>query len=153
MKVEQFLQPGLWHFLVNGLCSLKECLHRHFRSCEPTTPINHHFILTYGDVVEHLARALGGPAVNLPLLHIVEEVILESVPTEALGARTDRPAVLSIRIPPADIEPVLPGFPDIILELLELLFAHHLAVVRIPHDTNDGDDSHSLTRTYLTYSR
>jgi hypothetical protein len=32
------------------------------------------------------------------------------------------------------------------------LFAHHLAVVRIPNDTNDGD-IHSLARTYLTYSR
>ena len=105
--------------------------------------------LTYGDVVEHLAGALGGPAVYLPLLHIVEEVVLESVPAETLGARTDRSTVLPIRIPPADIEPFLPGLPDIVLKLLKLLLAHHLAVVRIPHDTN----SHSLGRTYLTYSR
>ena len=149
MKVEQFLQPGLLHFLVIGLCSVKECLHRHLRSCEPTTPYHHHLTLTYGDVVEHLARALGRPAVNLPLLHIVKEVVLESVPAETLGARTDRPAVLPIRIPPADIEPVLPGLPDIVLKLLKLLLAHHLAIVRIPHDTN----SNSLGRTYLTYSR
>jgi hypothetical protein len=149
VKPEQFLQPGLWHFLVNGLCSLKECLHRHFRSCEPTTPYHHHLTLTYGDVVEHLARALWSPAVYLPLLHIVEKVVLESVPAETLGARTYRTAVLPIRIPPADIEPVLPGLPDIILKLLELLLAHHLAVVRIPHDT----EIQLLGRTYLTYSR
>jgi hypothetical protein len=33
------------------------------------------------------------------------------------------------------------------------LLAHHLAVVRIPHDTYDGYDSYSLVRTYFTYSR
>jgi hypothetical protein len=146
VKVEQFLHPGLLHFLVNGLCSVKECLHRHLRSYEPTTTYHHDLTLTYGDVVEHLAGALGGPAVNLPLLHIVEEVVLESVPAETLGARADSPAVLSIRIPPADIESVLSGLPDIVLKLLELLLAHHLAVVRIPHDTKIGQ---LLTRSNL----
>jgi hypothetical protein len=93
-------------------------------------------LLTYWHIIEHLASAFGCSAVYLPLLDVVEEVILVSVAAKALRSWSYRSAIISVSIPPRDIEPVLSCLSDIILELLELFLTHHLASICISDDAN-----------------
>lgn len=86
-----------------------------------------------GDVLKHLANALGRPAVDLALFNVVEEVVLVPVPAETRRLWAYCPTVRPFRVPPLHVQSVLPRIPDVLLELLELLLTHHLPPVRVPH--------------------
>ncbi len=91
--------------------------------------------ITYWDIVKHLASAFRCSAVDLPVLDVIEEVVFESVTTEALRGWTDSPAVLAFTVPPRNVEPVLSCFSHIVLKLLKFLFIHHLASIGVSYDT------------------
>ena len=59
--------------------------------------------LTDGHVIEHLADAFCRPTIDLSVLHVIEEVVLVSMATEAHGGRPYRSAVLAFSVPPGDI--------------------------------------------------
>ena len=93
------------------------------------------FFLTYRHVSEHFAWALSGSAFYLSVLNIVEVVLFVPVAAETLRCRTDSPAVLSLRVSPADIKPVFPGFSDVLLELFEFFFAHNFTSIGVSNDS------------------
>lgn len=129
------LHPGRRHFLFPlGSCSWQECLHRHFKSWDPTMYQSYikvkiiSCVLTDRYITEHFTFALfisiHCPAINLPTLNIVKVVLLVSVATETLTSRPDGLAVLSMWVPPVDIKPILSGFLDLLLEFLKFLLTH-----------------------------
>ncbi len=88
-----------------------------------------------GDILEHLTDALGRPAVDLPVYHIIKVVVLEPVAAEALGGGADGPAVQAVLVPPVDIESILAGTSHILLVFFKFSFGHHFAAICIANDT------------------
>lgn len=91
------------------------------------------------NVAKHLAAALAvvsvGATVDLPSLYVVREVVLIAMPTEALGSRPNRAAVLSIfQVAPVHVQAIFAGLSHLGLIRFKLGFIHGDAPVGVPHN-------------------
>ena len=111
----------------------------------------HGLYLTDRNIIKHFAWAFRCAAVDLPLNDIIKEVFFEPMPTKALRAGPYSPAVLPLTVPKHHIQPILSGISDLLLELFEFLFVHHLSTIRVSHDASNVKTLFFLN--YLTYSR
>ena len=76
------------------------------------------------NVLEHFAITLGRTVVstiNLFGFNVVEEMVFVSMPAKTLTGRTYRFAINTIRIPPFDVQTILPGSFDIFLKFFIFL--------------------------------
>ena len=144
--VHPFLQGYFWHILVFGSWSLHECLHKHFRSYEPTKKIDKQIrvnkienLLTNWYILKHFAFAFFTirslcSTIDLPGLDIVSKVLFKSMSTEALTGRSNGFTVLTIHITPMHIQSILSFFSYLLLILFKFLFTHHFTVICISND-------------------